>query len=95
MCKLPDTFTELRITRAYIKLLSIPESEPGARMVSLGQIGNFEIRIFETSQTESSSAPLFWMELFDHDAQTCVDSCVCHSIKEAAAAFEHFRSCGS
>jgi hypothetical protein len=91
VCKIPDNFTELRITRAYIKLLCIPENQPD-RMVSLGHFGNCEIRMVEASQTGATDVPLFLMELFDHDAQMSVDSCGCHSIKEAAAAFEDFIS---
>jgi hypothetical protein len=90
MCKLPETFTELRITRAYIKLLCIPQSEPGATVVSLGRVGKYEIRMFEASQAGSSDSPLFWMELFDPAAQMCVNSCVCRSIKDAVDAYEDF-----
>jgi hypothetical protein len=44
VCKISDnTFTKLRITRAYIKLLCIPEGD--ARVVSLAQVGNYEIRM--------------------------------------------------
>ena len=85
-------FTELRITRAYIKLLCIPEGEHGARMVSLGRIGSCEIRMFESSHANSVDVPLFWIELFDHDAQSAVDSCMCHSIAEAVTAFDGFTS---
>ena len=93
MCKKSDSrFNELRITRAYIKLLCIPDGEHGARMVSLAHIGNCEIRMFEVSQISSDDVPLFWMELFDHDVRSSVDSCVCHGIQEAVAAFEDFIS---
>jgi hypothetical protein len=93
VCKTPDKkFDELRITRAYIKLLCIPEGKHGARTVSLARIANYEIRIFEVSETSSADAPLFWIELFDHDAQSSVDSRACRDIKEAAAAFEDFIS---
>jgi hypothetical protein len=90
--RLDQTFIQLRVTRAYIKLLCIPESDHGARMVSLGRVGNYEIRILEISQTHSADAPLFCLELFDHDAQSSLDSCVCRDIKEAVAAFEDFIS---
>jgi len=86
------TFTELRITQAYIKLLCIPESQYGARMVSLGRLGNWEIRMFETSHVDTADAPLFWIELFDHHIQSSVDSCICHSIAEAVTAFDGFIS---
>jgi hypothetical protein len=93
VCKTPDKkFDELRITRAYIKLLCIPEGEQGARMVSLARVGSHEIRIFEISEASSADAPLFWIELFDHDAQSSVDSRPCRDIEEAAAAFEDFIS---
>ena len=91
MRQLPDSFTELRIMWAFIKLLCIPKGdEPGARMISLGRIGSYEVRMFEAPQIGSTDAPAFWMELFDHDMQVCIDSCVCRSIKEAAAVFEQF-----
>jgi hypothetical protein len=85
-----DKFSKLRITRAYIKLLCIPEGD--VRIVSLVWIGSYEIRMLDASQSSSADAPLFWIELFDHDAQSSVDSRACRDIKEAAAAFEDFIS---
>jgi hypothetical protein len=91
VCKISDNeFSKLRITRAYIKLLCIPEGD--AKMVSLARIGNYEVRMFESSQSSSDDAPLFCIELFDHDAQSPVDSCVCYGIEEGVAAFQDFIS---
>lgn len=91
MCKTSnDEFNKLRITRAYIKLLCIPEGE--AKMVSLARIGNYEIRMFEASQSSSDAAPLFSIELFDHDEKSAVDSCVCYGIGEGVAAYQDFIS---
>jgi hypothetical protein len=91
VCKMSDQeFSKLRITRAYIKLLCIPEG--GAKMVSLARIGSYEVRMFESSQSRSDTASLFSIELFDHDAQSSVDSCVCYDIEEAVAAFQDFIS---
>ena len=90
MCKIPGTFSKLRITRAYIKLLCIPEGD--ARTVSLAQIGNYEIRMLEASKADTADGPLFLIELFDHDAQSSVASCVCDDIEEGVAAFEDFIS---
>jgi hypothetical protein len=81
---------KLRITRAYIKLLCIPEGDP--KMLLLARIGNCEVRMFEGSQSSSSSAPLFTIELFDHDVQSSVDSCVCFDIEEGVAAYQEFIS---
>jgi hypothetical protein len=58
-------------------------------MVSLAQIGNYEIRMLEASKADG---PLFLIELFDHDAQSSVGSCVCDDIEEGVAAFEDFIS---
>jgi hypothetical protein len=85
-----NTFSKLRISRAYVKLLCLPEGE--AKTVSLAQIGNYEIRMLEASKADSRDGPLFLIELFDHDAQSAVDSCLCNDIEEGVAAFEKFVS---
>jgi hypothetical protein len=83
-------FSKLRITQAYIKLLCIPEG--AAKIVSLARIGNYEVRMLEVSQNDSDTALQFSIELFDHDAQSPVDSCNCCDIEEGAAAFRDFIS---
>ena len=91
MGKISDnTFSKLRIARAYVKLLCLPEGE--AKIVSLVQIGNYEIRMLEASKAGTADGPLFLIELFDHDTQSAVDSCVCDDIEEGVAAFENFIS---
>jgi hypothetical protein len=87
-----NKFLELRITQAHIRLLCLPENPPGARMISLERIGACEIRMFELARGDATDAPLFWMELFDHDEQSSLDSCNCYRIEAAAAAFEDFVS---
>jgi hypothetical protein len=86
------TLSELRIARAHIKLLCIPESESERRMVSLAWIGDYEVRMFEVRQVSSADAPLFWLELFDHTAQVAVDSCSCDEIEYAVAVLEYLVS---
>ena len=91
VCKTSEIeFSKLRITRAYIKLLCIPEGV--VKMVSLARLGNYEVRMLENSQNDSDAAPLFSIELFDHDAQSPVDSCSCYDNDEGAAAFRDFIS---
>ena len=84
------TLSKLRITRAYIRLLCIPEGQ--TKIVSLVQIGNCEIRMLEAPTGDVVDGPLFLLELFDHDAQSAVDSCLCDDVEEGAAAFENFVS---
>ena len=93
VCKVSNkTFSKLRITWAYIKLLCIPGSKSEARMVSLSRIGNYEVRMFERSRAGSADAPLFWMELFDHHAKASVDSCSCQKIEDGVPLFQGFVS---
>ena len=91
MCKATDIeFSKLRISRAYIKLLCIPEG--AEKIVSLARIGNYEVRMLECSQIDADATPLFSIELFDHDAQSRIAVCRCCSIEEGAAAYRAFIS---
>jgi hypothetical protein len=91
VCAISDgNFTKLRIMRAYINLLCLPEDDVG--IVSLAWIGNYEIRMLDVPQTGAADEPLFLIELFDHDAQSLVESRVCYEIEQGAAAFEAFVS---
>jgi hypothetical protein len=84
------TLGELRVTQAYITLLSISEKGDRTRMVPVARIGNYEIRIFDWSPSGSDSEPVIWMELFDHDAQLVIDSSRCGEIEDALVVFEEF-----
>ena len=91
MCKNSDIeFSKLRISRAYIKLLCVPEG--AAKIVSLTRVGNYEVRMMESSERGCDVAPLFSIELFDHDAQSRVAACSCCGIEEAAAVYRDFIS---
>jgi hypothetical protein len=85
-----SNFTKLRISRALVDLLCLPEG--AVRMISLAWIGNYEIRMLEPPPTEAADGPLFVMELFDHDAQSSVDNRVCYDIEEGAVMFDAFVS---
>jgi hypothetical protein len=90
VCGISDkSLRKLRIARAYIKLLCIPERSPGAS-VSLARMGNCEIRIIGGPEANPDGMPLFWLELFDHGAKTSIDSFGCHEIEDAVVIFEDF-----
>jgi hypothetical protein len=82
---------ELRIARACVRLLGIPDGGP-EKSVSLARIGSCEIRIFEGPQVTSDGMRSFWLELFDHGANKSVDSCSFHEIEDAVVVFEDFIS---
>ena len=85
------TFSELRIARAYVRLLCIPKNNSEAS-VSLASIGSCEIRMFRGPEVDFDGVPLFWLELFDHGTKTSVDGCSCHRIKDAVPLFDDFMS---
>src|SRR5712672_2808419 len=77
-----NALSKMRIARAYIQILCILEDRSEAS-VSLASIGNCEIRMFVGSKAHSDGMSLSWLELFDHDAKTSVDSYSCHKIEDA------------
>ena len=80
----------LRISRAYISLLSRPEGDTKA--ISLAWIGDFEIRMHAAYPTCAVKQPIFVIDIFDHDAQLFIDSRACYELAEGASAFEELLS---
>jgi hypothetical protein len=80
--------TTLRISRAYVSLLSRPEGD--AATVSLAWIGDYEIRMHAAPPTSAAKQPLFVVDVFDHDAQLFIDSRACYTVAEGAVAFDEF-----
>jgi hypothetical protein len=80
---------ELRISKAYVRLCSLPEGDPQAS-VSVASIGSYEIRMLADPTGDSDSTPLFWLELIDHSTKTSVDSFCCYQIKDAVPVVRDF-----
>jgi hypothetical protein len=83
------TLTELKIAQAYVRLSCIPADSPEAS-VSLASIGSYEISMVRWPEVDLDAVPLFWLELFDHQTKTAVDSFRCHRIKDAVPIFDDF-----
>jgi hypothetical protein len=80
--------TTLRVSRAYVSLLSRPDVDTAA--VSMAWIGDFEIRMHAAPPTSAVKQPLFIIDIFDHDAQLFIDSRACYAVAEGAVAFDEF-----
>src|SRR3954452_14081808 len=80
--------TTLRVSRAYVSLLSRPEGDAAA--ISLAWIGDYEIRMHTAPSTGAVKQPLFIVDVFDHDAQLFIDSRACYTVAEGAVAFDEF-----
>jgi hypothetical protein len=80
--------TTLRVSRAYVSLLSRPDVDTAA--VSMAWIGDFEIRMHAAPPTSAVKQPLFIIDIFDHDAPLFIDSRACYAVAEGAVAFDEF-----
>ena len=74
--------SELRITRAYMRLLFIAPDKDGSKTVSLARIGNYEVLLVEFAQLWLADFPPLWLELHAHDIDAAIDSCRCHGFEE-------------
>ena len=90
-CNTSDkTITKLKIANAYVRLCASPEDSAEAS-VSLASISGYEIRMLAGQPAvDLDSAPLFWLELFDHSTKTSIDSCGCKSLKDAVPMVHDF-----
>jgi hypothetical protein len=59
-------------------------------MATLVHHGAFEVRLVQPSRNLPESAPLFWMELFDHDRMLSIDSIGNLGLGDAVIAAEDF-----
>jgi hypothetical protein len=82
--------TTLRVSRAYVSLLSRPEGDGAA--ISLAWIGDLEIRMHAAPPSSAAKQPLFIIDIFDHDAQLFIDSRACYAVADGAVAFDEFLS---
>jgi hypothetical protein len=80
--------TTLRISRAYVSLLSHPEGSETP--ISLTWIGDYQIRMHPAPLTGDGEQALFIIELFDHDAQRSIGSRACTSVADGADVFDEF-----
>jgi hypothetical protein len=77
---------ELRIARAYMHLAFAPQRGDGAKAVSLGRFGRYEVLLVEFAQPTAVHDAQLWIELYDHSLQYGLDSCGCTDIEEATVA---------
>ena len=82
----------LRVTQAYVRLFFVPESEDGARTISLARLGNYEVRLVELVQSDGACDPPLWVELYDRNIPGSIDSCSASDLEEMVCAAEQLLS---
>lgn len=86
-------YLEQRLVRAYVLLLLVPEDEDGLRTVSLGRYGHYDVRLVEIADDNPvTAAKSLWVELYAHDCQAVLDSCIPDDLEDAAIATEELIS---
>jgi hypothetical protein len=79
---------ESRVAAAYIQLALSGAGQDGARSVRIARVGRLDLRLVEPAAPASADDPLFWLELYDNDAEAAIDSCGCDDLQDAAKAAE-------
>jgi hypothetical protein len=77
---------EKQIIQSYVWVLRAPKNTQGVRTSALARHGVFEVRLIEPSDMARGDVQPFWIELYDHDNRTTVDSHGGADIEEAAEA---------
>ena len=85
-------YTERRLIQAYLKLFLAVQIEDGVKTVSLARFGSYEVRVIELSRDASASIFPVWLELYEHNTVSTLDSCGCSDLEEAVTAAEDLMS---
>jgi hypothetical protein len=79
-------FTERRLIQAYLKLFLAAQGDDGAKTVCLARFGSYEVRVIELWRDASAGSFPVWLELYEYNTRSTLDSCGCPEIEEAVAA---------
>lgn len=71
-----------RLYKSYIGLRLAPENESGSRTISVAHFGIFEVRLIEFANSNRQDSLDLWIELYRHDTQSSMDSCLCRDLDE-------------
>ena len=54
--------------------------------MSLARFGSYEVRVIELSRDAAAGSFPVWLELYEHNTRSLLDSCGCSELEEAVAA---------
>jgi len=74
---------------AYVSLARTPERSDRPGITALDRYGAYEVRLIEFVQGAQPDDCRFWLELYCHDTQTSLDSCLCENLEDAEIAADH------
>jgi hypothetical protein len=81
-----------RLYKSYVCLGLAPQNESGSRTMPVAHIGAFEVRLIEFADGNRRGSLDLWIELYRHDTQSSIDSCLCRDLDEVETVGECFIS---
>jgi hypothetical protein len=77
-----NTFHMDRFYKSYVGLGLTTRNESGSRTISVANFGAFEVRLIEFADCNRQGGLDLWIELYRHDTQSSLDSCLCGDLDE-------------
>jgi hypothetical protein len=77
---------EWRIIQSYVWVLCAPQDSDGQKTCSLARHGAYDVRLIEPSQMPQGDTIAFWIELYDNQQRSTLDSFGNDDLEEAATA---------
>jgi hypothetical protein len=78
-----------QLHKAYVSLTVSAKNDDGSRTASISRFGALEVRLIDFTPCEQSGSWDIWFELYDHETQSTLDSCLCDDLDEAEPILEH------
>lgn len=80
------------IYKSYVALGPTPRNESGWRTISVAHFGTSEVQLIEFVDCNRQDSSDLWIELYRHDTQSSLDSCLCGDLDEVQNLSEYLIS---
>jgi hypothetical protein len=81
-----------QLHKACVGLAIAAANEDGSRTVSIRRFNALEVRLVEFATRQPADSLDIWIELYDFDTQSSLDSCLCRDLDDAEPMLEHLLS---
>jgi hypothetical protein len=81
-----------QLYKAYCNIDFATQSADGSRAMPIKRIGCVEVRLVEFARSEKEDDPEVWLELYQHDTHSSIDSYLCDDFDEAEPVLEYLIS---
>jgi hypothetical protein len=81
-----------QLYKAYCNINFATQGADGSRAMPIKRVGAVEVRLVEFASSGKENDPEVWLELYQHDTHTTVDSYLCDDLDEAEPMLEYLIS---